>query len=211
MTRHDIFFDPVCPWCLIGKANLDRALEARPNHPFAIAWHPFRLEPDLPREGVPLSDYLDTRFGSREQAVKVMMAATQMAARIGIEIDFARIPRMPNTLDAHRLVHWAGIEGRQSRVVSRLLHAYWREGRDIGSAETLIEIATQTGMDGDQVGRLLASDADTDDLIAREADARAKGVQSVPTFLVAQRHVVSGAQPPELWMQVIDELTGRPE
>lgn len=211
MIRLDIFSDPVCPWCLIGKANLDRALEARPNHPFAVSWHPFRLEPDLPREGVPLGDYLDSHFGSREQAVKVMMAATQMAARIGIEIDFASIPRMPNTLDAHRLVHWAGIEGRQSRVLSRILHAYWREGRDIGSAETLIEIAAQTGMDGDQVGRLLDSDADIDDLISREADARAKGVQSVPTFLVAQRHVVPGAQPPELWMQVIDELTGQSE
>jgi predicted DsbA family dithiol-disulfide isomerase len=113
---------------------------------------------------------------------------------------------MPNTLNAHRLIHWAGIEGRQQPVVDALMRAYWAEGRDIGDLDTLAAIAGEQGMDAAATLRLLHSDADAEDIAARDADARAKGVNSVPTFLIAQQYVVSGAQPPELWGQVIQDL-----
>lgn len=210
MIRLDIFSDPVCPWCYIGKANLDRALEVNPEHPFAIQWHPFQLNPGMPPEGVDRAEYLEAKFGGRDKAVQIYARVEEAARQAGLAIDFSRIKRMPNTLNAHRLIHWAGLEGRQTPVVSALFRAYWREGRDIGDTATLAQIAGEAGMDPTVVERLLASDADRDDLIARDIDARKKGVSAVPTFLIAQRHVVSGAQPTELWEQVIAELTGQP-
>jgi predicted DsbA family dithiol-disulfide isomerase len=206
VIRLDIFSDPVCPWCLIGKANLDRAMESRPNHPFQVQWHPFQLNPEMPKEGVGHVDYLAAKFGSRERAVQAMLQVAEHAKTAGAEIDMEKVTRLPNTLDAHRVIHWAGIEGRQTAMVARLFKAHWREGADIGDAATLARLAGEVGMEAAAVARLLATDADADDIRARDMDARQKGVNAVPTFLIAQQYVVSGAQPVELWQQVIDEL-----
>ena len=205
MIRLDIFSDPVCPWCYIGKANLDRALEAHADHPFRIEWHPFQLNPDMPAEGVDKHDYLAAKFGE-DRLVQMHLRLKEASRAAGAEIDPDTPRRMPNTLDAHRLIHWAGLEGRQTAVVSAIMRAYWREGRDIGNAGVLADIAAAAGMDRAVTARLLASDADADDIRARDLDARAKGVTAVPTFLIAQQYVVSGAQPPDVWGRVIEEL-----
>jgi predicted DsbA family dithiol-disulfide isomerase len=206
MIRLDFFSDPVCPWCLIGKAYLDRALESRPDHPFQVQWHPFQLNPDMPKGGMDRAEYLSAKFGGQDRAVQMMMQVLDHARRAGAEIDVEKVTRQPNTLDAHRLIHWAGIEGRQAAMVARLFRAHWRDGADIGDPATLAGLAGEVGMDGAAVARLLASEADADDIRARDADARRKGVTAVPTFLIAQQYVVSGAQPVEMWQQVIDEL-----
>lgn len=208
MIRLDILSDPVCPWCYIGKAHLDRALEAHPSHPFSIEWHPFQLNPGMPEGGMDRATYLEAKFGGKAKAVAVYARVEEAARNAGLEIDFAHIPRIPNTLNAHRLIHWAGLEGRQAAVVAALFRAYWREGRDIGEAETLVAIATACGLAGAMVARLLASEADADDIRARDAHARERGVSGVPTFVLANQHVLTGAQPPELWAQVIAELAG---
>lgn len=205
MIRLDIFSDPVCPWCYIGKANLDRALEAHPDHPFRIEWHPFQLNPDMPREGVDKRAYLAAKFGEA-QLTQVHLRLKEMSRAAGAEIDPDTPRRIPNTLDAHRLIHWAGLEGRQNALVAGLFRAYWKEGRDIGNAGVLADIAGAAGMDRTVTARLLASEADADDIRARDEDARRKGVTSVPTFLIAQQYVVTGAQPPEVWGNVIREL-----
>lgn len=199
----DIFADPVCPWCLIGKAELDRALESRPNHPFHLTWHPFRLNPQFPREGMDRGDYLRAKFGDR--AKEMMAPVAERAAKLGLKL--APVLRQPDTTDAHRLMYWAGIEGAQSRVMSGLLKAYWQESRDIGDAGVLAEIGAKAGMDRALLDRLLASDADRDTINARELHARERGINSVPTFIIADQHVVSGAQPAQLWQNVIDDLT----
>jgi predicted DsbA family dithiol-disulfide isomerase len=209
MIRLDIFSDPVCPWCYVGKANLDRALADHPDHPFAIQWHPFQLNPDLPPEGVDKRAYLEAKFGDKARLDAIQERLREVARAAGLEMDPDKPLRMPNTLDAHRLIHWAGIEGVQSPVVTALMRAYWVDGRDIGDHETLADIAASQGMGRPEVLRLLASDADADDILARDADARRKGVNAVPTFLIAQQYVVSGAQPPEVWAKVIAELTGQ--
>jgi predicted DsbA family dithiol-disulfide isomerase len=206
MIRLDIFSDPVCPWCLIGKAHLDRALEGAPDHPFVIAWHPFQLNPDMPVEGMDRATYLDAKFGGRDKAQRVYAQVEAAALHAGIELDVASVPYASNTFDAHRMIHWAGIEGRQSAMVSSLFRAYWKEQRNIADHRTLADIAAEVGLDRAAIARLLASDADRDDILARDQDARAKGVTAVPTFLIAQQYVVSGAQPPEFWGQVIGEL-----
>lgn len=203
----DIFSDPVCPWCMIGKAHLDRALESRPDHPFAVAWHPFQLNPDMPRQGADRRTYLEAKFGGKAAAAQAYAEVQAAAEAAGVPIWFEGMDRTPNTLDAHRLIHWAGIEGRQSAVAGALFRAYFREGRDIGDAATLAEIAAAgAGMDGAAVARLLASDADADDIAARDRDARARGLRAVPTFLIARQYVVSGAQPVAFWQRVIDDI-----
>lgn len=206
MIRLDIFSDPVCPWCFIGKAHLDRALESRPGHPFRIEWHPFQLNPDMPREGMGRRAYLEAKFGGKDK-VDQMHARLQAAAdQAGVEMDMERMDRMANTLDAHRMIHWAGLEGRQAAMVSALFRAYFRDGRDIGQPDVLADLAADVGMDRALAARLLATDADRDDIAARDADARAKGVNAVPTFLIDRRYVMSGAQPVAQWQQIIDEI-----
>lgn len=209
MIRLDIFSDPVCPWCLIGKAHLDRALEAHADHPFLIAWHPFQLNPDMPAEGVEKRPYLAKRLGGEAKVDAIHDRLRQIAKEAGVAMDPDKPEMLPNTMNAHRLIHWAGIEGKQAAMVSALFRAYWRDGRDIGDAEELCDIAEEIGMDPVAVARLLATDADIDDLRARDVDARKKGVTAVPTFLIAQQYVVSGAQPPEVWRQVIEELVAK--
>jgi predicted DsbA family dithiol-disulfide isomerase len=209
MIRLDIFSDPVCPWCYLGKANLDRALEAAADHPFQIEWHPFQLNPDMPSEGVDKRSYLAARFGGEAKVDEIHDRLRQIARQNGVDLDPDVPMRIPNTLNAHRLIHWAGIEGKQTPVVAALFRAYWKEGRDIGNSSVLADIAWAAGMDRAATLRLLQSDADADDLRARDQDARDKGVTAVPTFLIAQQYVVSGAQPPDVWAKVIAELAGK--
>lgn len=210
MIKLDVLSDPICPWCYIGKTHLDRALEARPDHPFQIEWHPFQLNPDMPAEGKDRRQYLEAKFGGKENAVKIYARVEDAAKSAELEIDFGTIPRVPNTLNAHRLIHWAGLEGRQSAVVSALFRAYWRESKDIGDVAVLAEIAGANGLDRAMIERLLASDADAQDIKDRDAHARSRGVSGVPCFIIANQYVVSGAQPPQVWAQVLDELAARP-
>jgi len=210
MTTLDIFSDPVCPWCYLGKANLDRALEQHPEHPFVIEWHPFQLNPDMPPEGVDKRSYLLERFGSQQQLDTIHQRFRDIARQNGVQMDPDTPKRIPNTLNAHRVIHWAGLEGRQSFAVAALMRAYWVEGRDIGNLAVLADIAAGIGMNRAVVERLLASDADLDTITSREAHARKRGVTAVPTFLIANTYVVSGAQPPEMWGKAIAEITTQP-
>ena len=206
----DIISDPICPWCYIGKAGLDAALAKNPDHPFRIEWHPFQLNPDMAEGGMDRREYLETKFGGKENAVRVYGRIAEAAQAAGLKINFESIEKTPNTIDAHRLIHWAGLEGRQTAIVSKLFEAYFVEGRDIGDHKVLIDIAVATEMDRDMVTRLLASDADRADIAQRDLNSREKGVTGVPTFVVANQHVLPGAQPADLWERVLDELRNRP-
>jgi predicted DsbA family dithiol-disulfide isomerase len=160
----------------------------------------------MPDEGMDRRDYLERKFGGKEGAIKVYSQIAQHAEDAGIEIDFAAIQRTPNTMNAHRLIHWAGIEGKQNAVVDALFAAYFKEGRDIGNVEVLADIADSAGMDASVVTRLMQSDEDLESIRQRDTHSREMGVSSVPTFIVGSRHAVPGAQPPELWRKVIAEL-----
>lgn len=152
-------------------------------------------------------EYLETKFGGRAQAVQVYGQIEDAAIAAGLKINFSGIKRTPNTIDAHRLIHWAGLEGRQTAAVSRLFKAYFEEGQDIGDHGILVEIADGIGLDKALTERLLSSEADLEDVRTRDAHARARGVTGVPTFVIANQHVLPGSQQSELWLQVIDELT----
>jgi predicted DsbA family dithiol-disulfide isomerase len=202
----DILSDPICPWCYIGKAHLDKALAAEPDHPFVIEWHPFQLNPDMPIEGMGRRDYLEGKFGGKEAAVRAYAPVVEHAEKAGLKIDFEGMQRTPNTLNAHRLIHWAGIEGRQTAAASALFHAYFVDARDIGDTEVLADIADSIEMDAAVVTRLLGTDVDAEDIRKRDAHSRQMGVNSVPTFIVDGKHAVPGAQQPELWASVLADL-----
>ena len=206
MVKLDIISDPICPWCYIGKANLDAALAQFPNHPFTIEWHPFQLNPEMPAGGMDRKTYLETKFGGKAAAAKAYAPVVAHAEKAGLTINFEAMQVTPNTIDAHRLIHWAGIEARQLLVVDLLFKAYFVEGRDIGSHEVLADIADMAEMDAALITRLLASDADIADIRARDAHSRDMGISAVPTFVVANQHAVPGAQPTDLWVKVISDI-----
>ena len=206
MVKLDILSDPICPWCYIGKANLERALEAEADHPFIVEWHPFQLNPEMPVGGMDRRAYLENKFGGKDRAIQAYLPVVEHAKAAGLDINLEAIERTPNTLDAHRLIHWAGIEGRQTPVVAALFSAYFKQGRDIGDHDVLADIADMAGMDAALVRRLLKTDEDAQNIRDRDAHARNMGVNSVPTFIVASQHAVPGAQSTELWRKVIGEL-----
>ncbi|EPX78483.1 DsbA family oxidoreductase [Salipiger mucosus] len=206
MVTLDIFSDPICPWCYIGKANLDRALAERPDHGFTIRWRPFMLNPEMSAEGMDRRAYLEAKFGGPEGAEEAYRPVHEQAEQAGIAMNLDAITRTPPTHDAHRLLHWSEIEGVQTAMVSALFRAYFVEGRDIGDAEVLGDLADGCGLDASLIMRLLRSDADRKEIVEMDATARGMGVTAAPTFVVAGRHAVPGAQPPELWTRVIDEL-----
>ncbi len=210
-VKLDILSDPICPWCYIGKTHLDKALAKVPEHPFVIEWHPFQLNPDMPDAGMDRREYLERKFGGKDGAVRAYAPVVEHAENAGLKIDFEGMKRTPNTLDAHRLIHWAGIEGKQNAVVDALFDAYFVQARDIGDPEVLSDIADSAGMDAAVVMKLLKSDADREDIRNRDTHSREMGVSSVPTFIVANQHAVPGAQPPEMWEKVIGEIMSQLE
>ncbi|MGY9045774.1 hypothetical protein P775_14730 [Puniceibacterium antarcticum] len=211
MVKLDIMSDPICPWCYIGKTYLDRALAQMPDHPFTIEWHPFQLNPDMPAEGMDRRAYLESKFGGKQEAVQAYLPVAEHGVKAGIDLNLDSITRTPNTINAHRLIHWAGIEGRQSTAVSALFRAYFSEGRDIGETEVLGDIADGIGLDASIILRLLGSKADILETRARDTAARDMGITSVPTFIVAGQHAVPGAQPTDLWIKVLTELRATAE
>ena len=172
-----------------------------------IEWHPFQLNPEMPQGGMDRREYLEAKFGGKENAIRVYSKIADAAEAAGLTINFDRIERTPNTVDAHRLIHWAGLEGRQAAIIARMFKAYFENGQNIGDREVLLDMAEGAGLDREMTARLFDGDADLEDIRARDRHARNRGVTGVPTFVVANQHVVPGAQPPELWIRVIDELT----
>ena len=208
MTKLDILSDPICPWCYIGKAHLDNALADHQDHPFTIEWHPFQLNPDMPPAGMNRREYLEKKFGGKNQAIQVYSKIEQSASAIGLPIDFAAMERTPNTIDAHRLIHWAGLEDKQQLMVDALFNAYFCMGLDIGDHNVLCDVAEVIGLERSVMARLLDSNSDVTLIKDRDAHSRLMGVSAVPTFIVGNQHAIPGAQTPDVWESLISELNG---
>jgi predicted DsbA family dithiol-disulfide isomerase len=205
----DIVSDVVCPWCYLGKARLELAIaEVQDEIGVDVNWRPYRLNPDIPAEGVDQKAYLEAKLGGRDAVAKAHEMLTQLGAEVGIHYDFDAIKVGPNTLDAHRLLHWAGVEGReiQDRVASALFKANFEEGRNIGDHVVLAEIAETSGMDRKVVESLLATDADKDNVLGEIDAAQQMGVNGVPFFIVDGQYAVSGAQMPDVLANALREI-----
>ncbi len=206
MISLDIFSDPICPWCYIGKAKLDAAIAETGSNPFTARWRIFRLNPDMPADGMDRTAYLEAKFGGPEGAAQVYGRIEEAARAAGLAVAFDKIARTPQTLDAHRLLRWAEAEGRQGPVSDQLFHAYFIAGEDISDRGVLTRIAGSAGLDAEVVARLLEGDADIAELAAEETEAREMGVTGVPCFVINGRYVIQGAQETETWVRVIREL-----
>lgn len=201
----DVISDPICPWCYIGKARLLKALEDHGENPFDIFWRPFQLNPDMPPEGVGRREYLEAKFG-KDRAVSFYAQIEQAARDTGLDVAFEKIERTPNTIDAHRVIRWARTAGLQDQVTNALFAAYFEEGLDISDHGVLVGLADAAGMDGVDVARRLETDEDVGAVRAEDAQAREMGVTGVPCFIVGGKYVVNGAQPPEMWAQVLKDI-----
>jgi len=156
--------------------------------------------------GIERREYLETKFGGNDRAVKVYLKISEAAEEAGLNLNFSLIKKTPNTLNAHRLIHWAGLEGVQETAVSELFKAYFEQGIDIGKTSNLITIASSIGLNQNKTRDLFKSDTGLKSIVDRDKNSRMRGVTGVPTFIVANTHVLTGVQSLDLWSNVVTEL-----
>jgi predicted DsbA family dithiol-disulfide isomerase len=190
----DIVSDVVCPWCYIGKRRIENALALAPDVPVEINWRPFFLNPWVPREGIERDAYLTRKFGSVEAYKNIAGRVVDAAAEEGLSYHPELVRRQPNTIDCHRLIHWADAAGKAGDIKQRLMELYFRDGGDLTDIEVLVQAAADCGLDADEIRSRLATDEDVALISAQAQDAADKGISGVPTFVFAQKYAVSGAQ-----------------
>jgi len=203
--RIDIVSDAICPWCYIGKRQLERALAmlAPEGLRFSVHWNPFQLNPDMPKEGRDRAAYRAWKFGSAERARELDARVAEAAAGVGLGFRTELMLRTPNTLDAHRLIWLAGQEGMQDAAMEAVFAAYFTRGADIGDAEVLADCAAEAGMDGAAVAEFLAGDVAAAEMLAADQAAREAGVNGVPSFFLDGYGLYSGAVPAETMAETL--------
>ncbi|WP_315831591.1 DsbA family oxidoreductase [Bradyrhizobium prioriisuperbiae] len=202
----DVVSDVVCPWCYIGKRRLENALAEVSDVDVQVRWHPFFLNPWVPREGISRDEYLTTKFGSVEAYGKIAGRVVDTAAAEGLEYHPGLVKRQPNTLDCHRLIHWAEAAGKSAEVKQRLMELYFRDGGDLTAPEVLVQAAADCGLDADDIRKRLGTDEDVE-LISQQAQSAAQaGVSGVPTFILGNKYGISGAQPADQLAKAIRQV-----
>jgi predicted DsbA family dithiol-disulfide isomerase len=200
----DIIADFVCPWCYLGKRRLDDALQAV-HGPSVLTWYPYQLNPAMPEAGVSVEEYLALRFGDRETLQPLLVELATAGRAEGVHFDFDRVARIPNTLNAHRLMQLAGTEGvGVSNLAESIFRGFFAEGLDISQREVLVELGVRCGLAARRIEQLLGDEGSRHTALAREAQVRRGGVTRVPDFLVNKRLFVQGAQDMESLVNVFD-------
>lgn len=202
--RIDFVSDVACPWCAVGLHGLLKGLEAL-GEPVEVHCQPFELNPELGPEGRDIVEYLAEKYGATPERI----AATQATlAERGAAVGFAFGPRARtwNTFDAHRLLHWAGLQGRQLELKQALLQACHGEGRNPSDPAVLRAAAVAAGLDGDAAAEVIASGRHAEEVRAAERHWQRLGIRAVPSVVVNQRHLIQGGQPPEVYAQALREI-----
>lgn len=212
--RIDFVSDVVCPWCAVGLASLEQALQRLQGEVEAeIHFQPFELDPNMPAGGMDVAANLKRKYGmSDAQLAENQERIRARGAELGFSFDFNARSRTWNTFDAHRLLHWAALEApqRQLSLKRALLVANFSEGRDIGKHEVLAEIAAGVGMDAARAREVLASGAFANEVREAEEFFRRNGINSVPAVIIEKKHLVSGGQPPEVFERALREIAAAP-
>jgi len=202
-----VFSDVICPWCYVGKRRLERALAAAGRRAARVRWLPFQLNPQMPREGMSRREYRAAKFGSWKRSLALDAQLTEVGWAEGIPFAFEKIRRTPNTLDAHRLIQLADLEGVQEAVMEALFRAYFSKGRDLGHTPTLLDVAAEAGLDRGRAEELLGGDEGLAEVSAVEERARRLGVQGVPFFVFNGEFALLGAREVSAFLEGFD-LTG---
>ena len=198
-TRLDIVSDVICPWCWIGKRNLDSALEilAAEGLRFTLRWHAFQLNPDMPAAGVVRADYRAQKFGSLEKSRQMDARVAEAGRSAGLEFRHDRMLRTPNTIAAHRLMRLAEPAGLQHTLAEALFQAYFHDGRDIGDTSVLAEIGAAAGLPAPTIADFSAGHAARHEVMEEDEAYRRGGISGVPSFVLDRHLLWSGAMPPE--------------
>jgi predicted DsbA family dithiol-disulfide isomerase len=199
----EVFVDPICPWCFIGKRRLDRAL-AQVGGSVTISWRAFQLNPGMPEGGMDRGQYLAGKFGGIERARQIYDVIRREGKAEDIPFAFPKITRTPNTLNAHRLIRFAGYSNQAEGLIDSLFRAYFFDGCDIGNCEVLAAIAVEAGLDQPTVVDFLAGDMEREAVRQEDSAARASGIGGVPHSIVAGRYALPGAQSPEVIARTIE-------
>lgn len=211
ILRIDFVSDIVCPWCAIGLAALEQAL-ARLEGEVAAELHvqPFELNPRLPAEGEAIGEHLQRKYGlSEQQLAENQERIRARGAELGVAIDMQARSRIWNTFDAHRLLHWASLQGDALPLKRALLQAYFAEGRNVSDHATLVAIASAAGLDPERATAILASDAYAQDVRTVEEFFQRSGISGVPAVIIERKHLVSGGQPVEVFERALREIAAR--
>ena len=200
----DVISDVICPWCYIGKRRLEKAIAAI-DAQVIVRWHPFQLNPTMPKEGISRREYRIKKFGSWERSMQLDANIVAVGKEEGIHFDFDRMERTPNTLDAHRLIWLADKDDCQDAVVEALFRAYFTEGRDISSRQTLNDVVAEAGLDRQRAEGVLNSEEGMEAIKEAGEQAQRLRVDSVPFFLINGEITLSGAQPPDVFLEAFNQ------
>jgi predicted DsbA family dithiol-disulfide isomerase len=201
----DVISDVICPWCYIGKRRLEKAVAAFGREQVRVRWHPFQLNPHMPREGMNRKEYRTAKFGSWERSLALDAQVAAAGRAEGIPFDYAKVMRTPNTLDAHRLIGLADTEGVQDAVVEAVFRAYFAEGQDISQTTVLLDVVAGAGLDRGRAEAILSGDEGLAAIRAAEEQARRSGVQGVPYFLINNTVALAGAREPSAFLDAFEQ------
>jgi predicted DsbA family dithiol-disulfide isomerase len=201
----DVISDVICPWCYIGKRRLEQAIAAFGREQVRVRWHPFQLNPHMPKEGTNRKEYRTAKFGSWERSLALDAQVAEAGRAEGIPFDYAKVMRTPNTLDAHRLIGLADTEGVQDAVVEAVFRAYFVEGRDISQTTVLLDVVAEAGLDRKRAETFLNGDEGLAAIRAAEEQARRGGVQGVPFFLINGTLALSGARESAAFLDAFEQ------
>ena len=206
--RIDFVSDVSCPWCVIGLKSLEQALAKLDGTVQAdIHFQPFELNANMPPEGEDVGEHIARKYGSTpEQMAQSREAIRARGEQLGFTFAMDKRGRIYNTFDAHRLLHWAGLQGRQKALKMALFDAYFTQGKDPSSHAVLLQVAGDVGLDTAKAAAVLASDAYADEVRAQERFYQQNGINSVPAVIINERHLISGGQPPEVFEQALRQI-----
>ena len=206
--RIDFVSDVSCPWCVIGLKSLEQALAKLDGTVQAdIHFQPFELNANMPAEGEDIGEHIARKYGStEEQMAQSREAIRARGEQLGFTFAMDKRGRIYNTFDAHRLLHWAGLEGRQKELKMALLDAYFTQGQNPSSHDVLLKVAGDVGLDTAKAAEVLASGAYADEVRAQERFYQQNGINSVPAVIINERHLISGGQPPEVFEQALRQI-----
>ena len=203
----DIVSDVVCPWCVIGFINLQKAIkELKDQIEFEINWKPYELHPEIPQNGYDKKLYLQQKFGDLSGRQSPYKQIEEIGDSLGFEFNFSKTERIPNTFNAHRLLWKAKREGLQTELSEALFKAYFTDGRDVGSVEVLSDIANEVGMDKEKSKKFLLSKEGGQETADEEMNFIEKSIGAVPTYFINDKYIIQGGQEPSTFVSFLNKI-----